>query len=175
MIPTTAYISEFSRQSYATPDACLSDEFHALKESVAHHIRCLMLIDGVTMDVQLDALYPKLKMLREKAREWKEARDARIESGELPPTEALRAELHARDDRQRRIRDQLTRIAKGEASPPNRTEIADSEMEAITWAQRVARQEQRNSLATRLAHAPGPLADPAETPANETDTLRRAA
>ncbi len=170
MTPTTVYTSDFSHKNYDTPDACLADEFRALKDSVENHIRCLMLIDGVTIDYQLDALYPKLKQLREKGREWKAARDARMESGDLPTTAALVAELNERDAKQQRIKEQLTKIAKREAKPPSRETIADSEMEAITWAQRVAKHEERQRIAEMLHPA-----EPAETPAENPVDMRRAA
>lgn len=202
MNTTTSFVAEQTRghrKIFDTPDACLRAEFDALRQDLAAAAQFLTLADGVPIEPQIARLADIAKSLRAKAAEWHAVRAERQAeilqraAADRAEQEAYWAQFYANQDNiARAINRDLARREQRTAAPiipaqpaepaepveerpaePTRPtcEICGKPMIRKTgkFGKFLACSGYPTCKQTR------PLADPAETPAEDPVDMRRAA
>lgn len=195
--PAQSFIAEHTRgdrKVFDTLDACLFEETKALHEDLIAAVTFLHFVDGVPIDSQFDKLRSKFTALRDKAREWQAARAARAEefaqrkADDLDDQKAYWAQFYANQERiarainrdiarreQRRAEDEaveLPTLPEERAEPTRPTcDICGKPMIRKTgkFGKFLACSGYPACKHTR------PLAEPAETPAENPVDMRRTA
>lgn len=200
-----ADVSTSNRRIFDTPDACIRAEFNALRQELAHAAQFLTLADGVPIDPQIARLADIAKQLRAKAAEWHAVRAerqpefAQRAAADLLAQEHYWAQFYANQDKiARAINRDMARREQRRAepaapaepleetpAPPVRPEPVEGnvtrpvcEVCGRTMVRRVNRTNRSAFLACSGYPAckhTKPLAEPAETPAENPVEMLRAA
>ena len=198
-----ADISTGNRKIFDTPDACLRAEFNALRQEFANAAQFLTLADGVPIEPQIARLADIAKQLRAKAAEWHAARAERRaefeqrDAADRAEQEAYWAQFYANQDKiARAINRDIARREQRTAAPiipAQPAEPADAPTGRPEPVEGTATHPSCDICGKPMIRKTGkfgkflacsgypackhtqPLAEPAETPADNPVEMRRAA